>query len=228
MGGEPRAAAFFDVDGTLVQGTVIQYYVWLVTRSLPWPARALRIAALATQLPRYWWLDRRGRDHFLRAFYRNYAGYRQAELAALQEALFQEVVRPRLHRQGEETVRAHGTAGRKVVILSASLRFVLEPLARHLGAEALICQELVARGGFITGELDGPPLNGTERARRLREYAIHHGIDLSASYAYGDSAGDIPMLAAVGRPVAVNPTAALRREAERRGWQIDRWQPRLR
>jgi fatty acyl-CoA reductase len=219
-----KAAAFFDVDGTLVDGTVVHYYAWLATRQLPPAGRALRTATLAARLPRYWWLDRRGRDHFLRAFYRNYAGYTPDALAAVQEALFREVTQRRLLREGQEAVRAHREAGQRVVILSASLRFVLEPLACHLGADELICQELSVRDGVMTGELEGPPLNGEERAARLREYAQRHGLDLSACYAYADSAGDIPMLAAVGHPVAVNPSRELLREAERRGWAIVRWQ----
>jgi alcohol-forming fatty acyl-CoA reductase len=223
-------AAFFDVDGTLVHGTVLHYYAWLTRRSQPGSgsvgtplARTGRSAALLARIPRYWWLDRRGRDHFLRAFYRSYAGYAVEELAARQEALFREVTRPRLLRAGEETVRAHREAGVRVVILSASLRFVLEPLARHLGADALICQELAHRDGVLTGELDGPPLNGEVRAARLRDYAERHGIDLTASFSYGDSSGDVPMLAAVGNPVAVNPSRGLRREAAQRGWTIARW-----
>jgi HAD superfamily phosphoserine phosphatase-like hydrolase len=169
------------------------------------PSIALSRLRLAARLPRYWWLDRRGRDHFLRAFYRNYAGYTPGELASLQEALFHEVTLPRLFQEGEATVRAHREAGQRVVILSASLRFVLEPLAGHLAADELICQELSVRNGALTGELEGLPLSGEERAARL------------------DSSGDIPMLAAVGHPVAVNPTRTLWREAQRRGWRIVQW-----
>src|SRR5437867_2705525 len=66
-GGQPagNAAAFFDVDGTLVQGTVVHYYAWLSSRSLSRSRRALHTARLAARLPHYWWLDRRGRDRFL-------------------------------------------------------------------------------------------------------------------------------------------------------------------
>jgi fatty acyl-CoA reductase len=218
-----NAAAFFDVDGTLVQGTVVHYYAWLSSRSLSFSRRALRTAHLAARLPHYWWLDRRGRDRFLRAFYRNYAGYALAELRSHQEALFREVMEPRLLPEGIAAVRAHQAAGQRVVILSASLRFVLEPLASYLDVDELICQELAVRDGVMTGDLEGPPLDGEERAQRLREYAEGCGLDLSASYAYADSAGDVPMLAAVGHPVAVNPSRGLLREAERRGWPVRRW-----
>lgn len=218
------AAAFFDVDGTLVRGTVLHYYAWVTRRSVALPARWWRLALLACRIPRYWWLDRLGRDRFLRAFYRSYAGYTSDGLRALQEDLFRELIAPRLLREGETAARAHRAAGHRVVILSASVRFVLEPLARYLGADELICQEMVLREGVLTGELEGPPLSGEERARQMHACARRHGLDLSASYAYGDSAGDIPMLASVGHPIAVNPSRSLSREAGARGWPIARWQ----
>jgi fatty acyl-CoA reductase len=219
------AAAFFDVDGTLVLGTVLHYYVWIAWASHTPLACVWRLAALATKLPYYGWLDHCGRDRFLRVFYRNYAGHPPDRLRSLQEALFHQVMGPRLLRQGEETVQAHRQAGRRVVMLSGSLRFLLEPLARHLRVDELICNDLAIRQGVFTGELTTPPLSGHERARQLRSYGERHSLDLSACFAYGDSVDDIPMLASVGHPTAVNPSRSLRREAQRRGWPIACWHP---
>src|SRR5436309_3286910 len=83
-----NAAAFFDVDGTLVRATVVHYYAWLSDRSLSAWRRTLRRARMVARLQHYWWLDRRGRDRFLRASYRNYAGHALAELRSHQETLF--------------------------------------------------------------------------------------------------------------------------------------------
>jgi phosphoserine phosphatase len=107
------------------------------------------------------------------------------------------------------------------VILSGALDFVLEPLADL--ADDVLCASLKQEDGVYTGEISGPPVAGDARARMLATFARKQGIDLSKSYAYADSISDLPMLEAVGRPVAVNPDLRLAAAAKGKGWEVRRW-----
>jgi phosphoserine phosphatase len=79
--------------------------------------------------------------------------------------------------------------------------------------------------GRFTGDLEIPPLVGEARASWLRDYADENGIDLERSYGYADSMSDLPLLEAVGIPVAVNPDVALHRLARARKWPVEEWDP---
>jgi phosphoserine phosphatase len=83
--------------------------------------------------------------------------------------------------------------------------------------------EVDAEGNF-TGRLDGPFVYGAGKVEAMREFAASHGIDLAASYAYSDSLSDLPMLRAVGNPVAVNPDPPLAQIARAEGWQVMRFE----
>ena len=121
---------------------------------------------------------------------------------------------------------AHRDAGRRLVLVSGGLDVVLAPLARALGAE-LLAQRLVTEGDRVTGRhlsyavLGEPlaPMNQSERkAAALRRHAEATGLDLAASFGYGDSVNDVAMLEAVGTAIAVNPDRGLTRIADERGW----------
>ncbi|MGK2928819.1 MAG: HAD family hydrolase, partial [Acidimicrobiales bacterium] len=114
----------------------------------------------------------------------------------------------------------HRDAGRKVFIVSASPEEIVAPLAQFLGAdEAIATQAVLDEHGCYTGEVERY-CYGPEKVAVLEQLAERDGIDLSASYAYSDSATDAPMLSAVGHPVAVNPDRELLRMARDKGWEI--------
>ena len=136
---------------------------------------------------------------------------------------FEQVIRPHLFAQGSAKTREHIDAGREVVLVTGSIDFLMAPLAEHLGASHVEAPGLVTEGGRFTGALDGPPVGAEEKRRRVLAYAASVGIDMAGSFAYGDSIADLPMLEAVGHPVAINPDKALAAEAGRRGWPIERW-----
>ncbi len=105
-------------------------------------------------------------------------------------------------------------------IVSSSPEEVVRPLARHFGASGVVATRAgVDEEGKYTGEL-AFYCYGEGKADAIREVAARAGVDLEGSYAYSDSITDLPMLEAVGHPVAVNPDRELRREAEARGWDI--------
>ena len=127
---------------------------------------------------------------------------------------------PRVFPQMLEEVYVHQDAGRPTFIVSAAGNGVVEQLAHVLGMDGGIGTryEIGAEGNF-TGRLDGPFVYGEGKVTAMREFATRHDIDLAESYAYSDSVSDLPMLRAVGNPVAVNPDPPLAAIAREQGWQ---------
>jgi fatty acyl-CoA reductase len=216
-----EVAAIFDVDGTIVASNVVSHYAWLKLQELPMALRPLWMVALIGRVPYYWLLDKLSRAHFNRAFYKNYKGWKPARARALGMQSFYGYVLDRLHPEAIAALRAHKRAGHRIVLLSGTLDFLLEPF-KDL-ADDVLTARLEEENGVYTGELSGAPVAGEARARMLASFARRRNVDLSRSYAYADSISDLPMLEAVGIPVAVNPDARLRAAARDRGWQIKHW-----
>ncbi|QIN83605.1 HAD-IB family hydrolase [Rubrobacter tropicus] len=216
-----EVAAIFDVDGTLVGSNVVSYYAWLRMQELPAAVRPLWLAAFMTKIPYYWGLDKISRAHFNRAFYKNYAGWKPERAKHLGRESFAGFTLERIFPDALERLREHKALGHRVVLLSGALDFLLEPM-KDL-ADDVLCSTLAQENGTYTGELVGTPVAGDARARMLASFARKRNVDLSRSYAYADAISDLPMLEAVGRPVAVNPDRRLRAAAEERGWQIRDW-----
>jgi HAD superfamily hydrolase (TIGR01490 family) len=216
-----EVAAIFDVDGTLIASNVVSHYAWLKLRDLPPLLRPLFAATLIGRTPYYWALDKVSRAHFNRAFYKNYRGWKPARARYLGAESFSGYTLKRLFPEAIAELRAHKRAGHRVVLLSGALDFILEPF-KDL-ADDVLTARLEEQNGTYTGELSGAPVAGEARARMLASFARRRGVDLSRSYAYADSISDLPMLEAVGNPVAVNPDARLQRAAKDRGWQVRRW-----
>jgi HAD superfamily hydrolase (TIGR01490 family) len=127
---------------------------------------------------------------------------------------------PYIYLEALDLMELHRALGRKVFIVSSSVEEVVRPLAERLGDVSVIATRAkVDEKGSYTGELEFYSY-GEHKAEAMKEIAEREGIDLSGSYAYSDSATDLPMLEAVGHPIAVNPDRELRKEAERRGWQV--------
>jgi fatty acyl-CoA reductase len=216
-----EVAAIFDVDGTIVGSNVVSYYAWLKMRELPPVVRPLWVAAFLPKIPYYWALDKVSRAHFNRAFYKNYAGWKPTRAKHLGQESFPGFTLSRIYPDALACLRKHKQMGHRVVLLSGALDFLLDPL-KDL-ADDVLCASLQEENGSYTGELSGAPVAGEARARMLASYARRRGVDLRRSYAYADSISDLPMLEAVGNPVAVNPDRRLAAAAKSREWKIQRW-----
>jgi len=132
---------------------------------------------------------------------------------------------PRVYPQMLDEVYGHQDAGRATFIVSAAGHGVVEPLAAVLGMDGGIGTRYeVDDAGAFTGRFDGPFVYGDGKVEAMETFAAAHGIDLSDSYAYSDSLSDLPMLRAVGNPVAVNPDPALAEIAREEGWQTMRFE----
>ena len=226
-----RQAAIFDVDGTISATRSTTSLVWLRQRQTSAWQHRLWLASLLWRAPYAWIADRVDRDRADRMVYAQFAGLSRRRLEADAERCCEEVLLPICFPDALAEMGTHRDAGRRLVLVSGGLDLVLAPLARALGAE-LLAQRLVADGDRITGrhlsyEVLGDafaPLTQSDRkAAALRRHAEATGIDLAASFAYGDSVNDVAMLEAVGTPVAVNPDRGLTRVAEERQWKVERW-----
>lgn len=137
------------------------------------------------------------------------------------EAL-QELITPMIYAEAAELIESHRAAGREIVIVSSSGDEVVGPIGELLGVDHIVATRLVTEGGRYTGEIAFYAF-GDFKAQAMRRLAADHGWDLADCFAYSDSTTDVPMLAAVGHPYAVNPERGLRRVAEERGWPVLRF-----
>ena len=218
-----REAAFFDVDGTLVDSTIVHYYAYFRRKDMSRLAGAMWSAMFLGKCLGYLVLDKINRSRFNARFYRSYAGLPAGEIRAHARPCYDAVIKPRHYPEGFACVAEHASAGRMVVLVTGSIDFIMDPLAVELKADALLAASLVEENNHFTGNLNGPPIGDAEKARRIERFAAEHGIDLARSYAYGDSIADLPMLETVGHPHAVNPDRALKAKATARGWPVLSW-----
>ena len=146
-------------------------------------------------------------------------GWDRSQLERLVEEVILAVIDPYVYQEALDLIALHHSEGRLIYIVSSSPEEIVRPLARHFGAAGVIAtRAAVGDDGRYTGELEFYAY-GEQKAVAIRELAVRDGLDLAGSYAYSDSLTDLPMLDAVGHPVAVNPDKGLRREAEDRGWE---------
>ncbi|MGZ4688455.1 MAG: HAD family hydrolase [Acidimicrobiia bacterium] len=147
-------------------------------------------------------------------------GWNQQHIADIVRETLDEVISPIVFAEALELFDQHHAAGRRVVIVSSAPFEVVGPLGEFLGADEVIATHAeIDDDGNYTGDLAFYAY-GPHKADAIKEIADREDIDLSASYAYSDSATDLPMLEAVGHPVAVNPDRELAREAKERDWEV--------
>ena len=146
-------------------------------------------------------------------------GWDSAVVHEIVRETLHEVVDPLVYAEAADLIEEHRSAGREIVIVSSSGADVVEPIGEMLGVDQVVATRMVVRGGRYTGEMEFYAY-GENKAAAMRALAAEHGWDLADCWAYSDSVTDVPMLAAVGHPTAVNPDRALRRTAAERGWPV--------
>jgi HAD superfamily hydrolase (TIGR01490 family) len=144
-------------------------------------------------------------------------GFRPEEMKALVAEALEPVLKPLVYGEPLELAHAHHARGEPVYIVSAALQEIVDALAVDLGFDGALGTVCEVDDGTYTGR-PVRALHGAAKADAVRELAAEQGIDLAASTAYSDSHSDLPFLEAVGNPVAVNPDRSLRRVAGQRGW----------
>jgi len=215
-----KAAAYFDVDGTLVRTNLLQPTVFYLANQQTPVQSAGRLLRAALRAPQMALAEMRDRRTFNELLYSTYEGISRDRLLLLSEECFDKVVRPALFANARSLVKRCRDEGQDVVLVSGALDFVLEHLVKYLGASALIANRLEFKAHYATGRLLRPVVAGPEKARLIREHAKDNDYDLAECFAYSDSYSDVPMLSVVGHPAAVNPDVKLRRLAQAYGWPV--------
>lgn len=147
-------------------------------------------------------------------------GWHRAEIEQLVEETLEEVAEPLVYAEALFLIDEHKRNGRRVFLVSASPEQIVRPIGRHVGVTDIIATKVKTdAAGFFLPELELYAM-GPGKAEAIEALAERQDIDLSGSYAYSDSSTDLPMMEAVGHPVAVNPEKDLRRISEERDWPI--------
>ena len=213
--------ALFDMEGTIITSNVVESYVWARMADLTpeeWPRE---LVSVFSRIPGYLQIDRRDRGDFLRTFFRRYEGASVEGIDRLVASHVAEFMLQKASAAAIRRIREHRAAGHLTILITAAAEPFVRPLSPLF--DVVIGAELESRDGRYTGFMSAPPLVGEARAAWLRRYASLEGIELRHSYAYADSYSDLPLLRAVGNPVAVSPDASLYRYARRRRWPIEEW-----
>lgn len=147
------------------------------------------------------------------------SGWSVEEVARITDEAMHTVVTPVIYAEARELIDFHKAAGHDVIIISASASQLVEPIAAELGIDQVVATELEVVDGRFTGEILFYA-KGDAKARAIADLAEANHYDLPASFAYSDSATDIPMLEMVGNPVAVNPDRAMKKHALESGWEV--------
>ncbi|MGI9605989.1 MAG: HAD-IB family hydrolase [Acidimicrobiales bacterium] len=214
-----RQMAAFDLENTLIASNVVTSFAWLATRNLPPAERAVFAAKAIAQGPSWLALDRKDRSDFLRSFYRNYRGAPIEQIERDSTELLSDYLLSKAFPAAIRRVRQHRELGHRTVLITGALDFVVEPLAPLF--DDIISAELGTSGGRYTGGMVSVPPTAENRYQSLVDFAEANDIDLRESVAYADSSSDLPMLEAVGFPVAVNPETKLASIARKRGWLVE-------
>ena len=215
----PRAAAFFDLDKTLIaRSSTLAFSRPLYAGGLI-NRRAVLRAVYAHSL---YLLGRADHDQMERM--REYLssmviGWDVKQVHDIVAETLLQIIEPVVHREAVTLIAEHHAAGRDVVVVSTSGAELVEPIAAMIEADMVIATRMTVRNGRYTGDIDFYAYR-ENKAAAIRRLAAERGYDLAECYAYTDSATDVPMLEAVGHPFAVNPDRALRREAAERSWPV--------
>jgi HAD superfamily hydrolase (TIGR01490 family) len=215
-------AAFFDLDKTLMEGSSAFHFA-----RASYKAGQLSRRQLARDVRENIRFRLRGStdeatDALRTRVYEAIQGKRVVDLARLTPQILAGIL-PRVYPQMLEVAYRHQDAGREVYIVTAASQEIAELLAHVLVFDGGIGARSEVRNGVYTGRPEGPFTYREGKAEAIRQIAAEQGYDLAESWAYSDSESDLPMLRAVGHPVAVNPDAELARVAREEGWEIMRF-----
>jgi putative phosphoserine phosphatase/1-acylglycerol-3-phosphate O-acyltransferase len=219
----PKVGAFFDVDGTLLAGFSAMAF---------WRDRLLSgqmsLSDVSENLLAFVGFQR-GRIGFsgmLAAWSGMLRGTPEQELVETGERLFDSELAALVYPESRALVTAHLRRGHTVAIVSAATRYQIEPLARDLGIEHVLCTQLEVEDAKFTGRYISPPCWGEGKASAVQELATRDGVDLDESYFYSDAAEDLPLFEIVGKPRPTNPDGRLARIAEHRAWPVRKFKSR--
>lgn len=219
-GTDLTAAAFFDVDNTMMQGASVFHFArGLVARNFFTTNDLLRFAWLQIKF-RLVGEDADDTSRAREGALAFVAGRQVSEIVDLGEEIYDELMADRIYPRTRELAQRHLDAGQRVWLVTATPVELAQIIGRRLGLTGALGTVAETEDGVYTGRLFGEMLHGQAKAAAVRALAAREGLDLRRCTAYSDSVNDVPMLSVVGTAVAINPDSALRDIARERGWQI--------
>jgi putative phosphoserine phosphatase / 1-acylglycerol-3-phosphate O-acyltransferase len=211
----PGTIAFFDFDGTIIFGfSIASLFVERVTSGKLPPGDAIRqffqlIGHGMSGTPYSVLLDEAAES---------LAGTAERDFTELGEVIFDKYLAGAVYPESRALIRAHQRQGHTVVILSSATRYQIEPIARELNIEHLLCNHFEVINGEFSGEVREPVVFADGKRQVAADYAGQRGLDLQASFFYSDGYEDLPLLEAVGHPRPLNPDSRLHDVARFRNW----------
>ncbi len=219
----PKIGAFFDLDQTLVSGFSATSFVrerLFTGRMAPREIAGTFYGALS------FGFGRLGFSGLMAATTAAYRGLAESILIEVGEEVFAKHLARQIYPESRALVEAHQRAGHTVAIISSATHYQVDPFARELGIDHVMCSELEVEDGVLTGQIVHPTCYGEGKAIAARRVAARAGVDLDASYFYTDSHEDLPLLELVGRPRPLNPNRQLAQIAKERRWPVRRFRSR--
>ncbi|SDM80149.1 HAD family hydrolase [Allokutzneria albata] len=221
-GQDLTAGAFFDVDNTMMMGASIFHFArGLVARKYVSGAQLAGFAWKQLKFRVGGREDKAGIDSSRDQLLSFVAGRTVEELSAVSEEIYDELMADKIWPGTRALAQKHIDAGQRVWLVTATPVELASIIARRLGLTGALGTVAESVDGVYTGRLVGGLMHGPAKVHAVRALAAREGLDLRRCTAYSDSENDVPMLTAVGTPVAVNPDAGLRRIARAKGWEIE-------
>jgi alcohol-forming fatty acyl-CoA reductase len=217
---QKRRAAFYDLDGTLVDLNLVHAAVFTLANVGEWTGRVSYLLGFAARIPRLYVAEQRDRRLLNTVLFEAFKGVSRDRLFSLGEEYCDRILASHLFPRAVELLEANRAAGIEPVLVTGSPDFIVAPLARHLGIADFAANRFVFSRGRATGRLAEPVMAGDEKAVWCSDYAAQRDIDLADCWGYADSHYDTAFLAALGHPVAVNPDRRLRAAALSRQWPV--------
>ncbi len=211
-------AAFFDFDETLVSVNSSKIgFKWLYEHGMLSKIFILKVM-IAVFLNRRNIISEKRMADIMISFYRN---RKLADFKAGANEFYFDYLKPHLAPRVIDKLEFHKKKGHIIVIVSGSIRYYLEPAAKDLGIQHLVCTDLEENSHrLLTGKAIGQVCIGNYKKELTLKLVDELNIDLENSYAYGDNQADIPLLKMVGNPVVVEPTPTLKKVAQKYNWPI--------
>ncbi|HEV8222609.1 MAG TPA: HAD-IB family hydrolase [Streptosporangiaceae bacterium] len=218
---DPAAAAFFDVDNTLMRGASIYHFArGLAARNMFTPLDLLRMTWVQVAYRLRGKEDSGHIDAVRQSALAFVADHKVADIVELGEQIYDETMARRIWQGTRDLALRHLAAGERVWLVTATPVELANILSSRLGLTGALGTVAETRDGVYTGRLVGGLLHGEAKAAAVRALADREGLDLARCSAYSDSANDLPMLQLVGHPHVVNPDSSLLAEARQRGWPV--------
>jgi HAD superfamily hydrolase (TIGR01490 family) len=214
------AAAFYDMDGTLVRTNLVHAFAFNARNQQGVLRSALKTVATLVSVPMFMAADFYNRRLFNDLFFIRYKGESEDRLRFLAQELFDTVIKPSIFPGAYELIDKSRQLGLRQVLVTGALDLTVQPLAKHLKIDDYVTNRLEFVDGYATGRLLPPVMAAATKASWMRIYAEKEKLNLSDCYSYSDSMSDLPMLSVVGHPTAVNPDIRLRNTALQHDWPI--------